>query len=73
MIFLTDCTVLEKNYFITFYELSVASWTKTNGTWQCGGFSGVFVEIDSSWVPYTTFRADYDYDYDYEYLRDSKP
>ncbi len=24
------------------------------GTWQWGGFSGVFVEIGSSWVPYTT-------------------
>ncbi len=27
------------------------------GTWQWGGFSGVFAEISSSWVPYTTFRA----------------
>ncbi len=27
------------------------------GTWQWGGFSGVFAEIGSSWVPYTTFRA----------------
>ncbi len=26
-------------------------------TWQWGGFSGVFAEIGSSWVPYTTFRA----------------
>ncbi len=34
------------------------SWcTKLKGTWQCGGFSGVFAEIGSSWVPYTTFRA----------------
>ncbi len=27
------------------------------GTWQWGGFSWVFAEIGSSWVPYTTFRA----------------
>ncbi len=27
------------------------------GTWQWDGFSGVFAEIGSSWVPYTTFRA----------------
>ncbi len=27
------------------------------GTWQWGGFSGVFAEISSSWVPYTTFWA----------------
>ncbi len=27
------------------------------GTWQWGGFSGVFAEIGSSWVPYTTFLA----------------
>jgi hypothetical protein len=27
------------------------------GTWQWGGFSGVFAEIGFSWVPYTTFRA----------------
>ncbi len=27
------------------------------GTWQWSGFSGVFAEIGSSWVPYTTFRA----------------
>jgi hypothetical protein len=27
------------------------------GTWQWGGFSGVFAEIGSSWVPYTNFRA----------------
>ena len=27
------------------------------GTWQWSGFSGVFVEIGFSWVPYTTFRA----------------
>ncbi len=27
------------------------------GAWQWGGFSGVFAEIGSSWVPYTTFRA----------------
>ncbi len=27
------------------------------GSWQWGGFSGVFAEIGSSWVPYTTFRA----------------
>ncbi len=30
---------------------------KLKGTWQWGGFSGVFAEIGSSWVPYTTFRA----------------
>ncbi len=27
------------------------------GTWQWDGCSGVFAEIGSSWVPYTTFRA----------------
>ncbi len=27
------------------------------GTWQRGWFSGVFAEIGSSWVPYTTPRA----------------
>jgi hypothetical protein len=27
------------------------------GTWQRGGFSGVFAVIGSAWVPYTTFRA----------------
>ncbi len=27
------------------------------GTWQWGGISGVFAEIGSSWVPYTTFRT----------------
>ncbi len=27
------------------------------GTWQWGGFSGVFAEIGSSCVPYPTFRA----------------
>ena len=27
------------------------------GTWQRGGFSGVFAEIGSAEVPYTTFRA----------------
>ncbi len=27
------------------------------GTWQWGGFSGVFAETGSSWVPYTTFRG----------------
>ncbi len=27
------------------------------GTWQWDGFSGIFAEIGSSWVPYTTFRA----------------
>jgi hypothetical protein len=27
------------------------------GTWQWGGFSGVFAEIGSAWLPYTTFRA----------------
>ncbi len=27
------------------------------GTWQWGGFSGVFAEIGSSWVLYTTFQA----------------
>ncbi len=30
---------------------------RVKGTWQWGGFSGVFAEIGSSWVPYTTFRA----------------
>ncbi len=27
------------------------------GTWQRGGFSGVFAEIGTAQVPYTTFRA----------------
>ncbi len=27
------------------------------GTWQWGGFSWVFAEIGSSWLPYTTFPA----------------
>ena len=27
------------------------------GTWKWDGFSGVFAEIGSSWVPYTTFQA----------------
>ncbi len=27
------------------------------GTWQRGGFCGVFAEIGSAYIPYTTFRA----------------
>ncbi len=30
---------------------------RIEGTWQWDGFSGVFAEIGSSWVPYTTFWA----------------
>jgi hypothetical protein len=41
--------------------LSDACWIAERmcikGTWQWGGFSGVFAEISSSWVPYTTFRT----------------
>ncbi len=34
-----------------------AKFSMAHGTWHWGGFSGVFAEIGSSWVPYTTFRA----------------
>ncbi len=40
---------------ITFGRIYMACLLK--GTWQWGGFSGVFAEIGSSRVPYTTFRA----------------
>ncbi len=35
------------------------------GTWQWGRFSGVFAEIGSSWVPYTTFRARSDFGFEF--------
>jgi hypothetical protein len=43
----------------------VEKWQRTGrlctfcfkGTWQGDGFSGVFAEIGSSWVPYTTCQA----------------
>ncbi len=38
----------------------VFKWIEANlfkGTWKWDGFSGVFAEIGSSWVPYTTFQA----------------
>ncbi len=35
------------------------------GTWQWGGFSAVFAEIGSSWVPYTNFpgRSDFGFEF----------
>ncbi len=35
----------------------IMNYTDLKGTWQWGGFSRVFAEIGSSWLPYTTFRA----------------
>jgi hypothetical protein len=48
--------ILKVGYFLWSYELCQYN-LHLKGTWQCGGFSGVFAEIGSSWVPYITFRA----------------
>jgi hypothetical protein len=40
-----------------FWVLHIPLVSTSTLTWQWDGFSGVFAEIGSSWVPDTTFRA----------------
>ncbi len=49
------CSTLFKSMAYTFGPVQLRLYLKGHG--NEAGFSGVFVEIGSSWVPYTTFRA----------------
>jgi hypothetical protein len=52
-----DFSYLKSKNSVRINRAYVACKFLHKGTWQWGGFSGVFAEIGSSWVPYTTFRA----------------
>ncbi len=54
------CAFTDLWYTLPIYTAS--SWVtlhpnELKGTWQWGGFSGVFADIGSSWVRYTNLRA----------------